>query len=330
MAVTIKKIAQELGLSPATVSLALNDSKLVAESTREKVKAVAAELDYVPNNFGRGLQSRHSRLIGCMCNSLPNNFNAEVVEAAVVEASERGYSVLMGVAGSNLDKFEQQFRLFLEKNVDGILFKHNGVFDGAMFPDAMRKIKQRKLPVIMIETDTVNAEFAAVGTDNFKGGYLAAEHLIKLGHRNIMCPMISYPFGRLEGYLAAFRDYGLPEPLRYTTYEAMIDVLRKQRGITAVIASCDFHAIGEIANMRKAGIRIPEDVSVIGFDDVWYASLPAFDLTTVAQQRSALGKVAGASLIDIIEGREVPAQQQLAPELVVRGSTAAPRSKSKK
>lgn len=330
MAATIKKIAKELGFSPATVSLALNDSKLVAAATRERVKAMAAELDYVPNNFGRGLQSRRSRLIGCMCSSLINNFNAEAIEGAAVEASTRGYGMLMGVAGHNLENFEQQLTMFFEKNVDGILIKYTGVFDGAILPEAMRKIKQRKLPVMMLETDAVNAEFSGVGTDNFKGGYLAAEHLLKLGHRNILCPMISYPFGRLEGYLAACRDYGVPEPLRYTNFEAMVEILLKKRDITAVIASCDFHAIAEIAGIRKAGIRIPEDVSIIGFDDVWYAQLSEFDLTTIAQQRAALGKVAAASLIDIVEGREVPVQQLLDPELVVRGSTAAPRPRSRK
>ncbi len=322
--VTIKKIAQELNLSPATVSLALNGSPLVAAKTRERVKAVAARLDYVPNNFGRGLQSRQSRLIGYICSSVRNSFNGEVIEAAGRTAAENDYGVLIGVSGEKCEFFEQELQLFLEKHVDGILLTMDWVFDGEKFPDFIRKVTQRNIPVILVATDAVNCPFPVVNTDNYRGGYLACEHLAKLGHRKVCYSVDSAPQHRGEGYAAAAGDYGM-EIVSYPGWSAMIDGIVHDRDITGVLCNSDYSGIDMISALRHLGFRVPADISVMGFDDVWYAAHPEFNLSTVAQQRGELGQLAMKSLLKSIKTEaELPPIQLVEPQLIVRDSTGTP------
>ncbi|MDD4818020.1 MAG: LacI family DNA-binding transcriptional regulator [Victivallaceae bacterium] len=321
--VTIKKIAQELNLSPATVSLALNGSPLVAAKTRERVKAVADRLDYVPNNFGRGLQSRQSRLIGYICSSVRNSFNGEVIEAAGRTAAENDYGVLIGVAGGQCEYFDQELQLFLEKHVDGILLTMDWVFDGKKFSEFIRKVTQRGIPVILVATDAVDCPFPVVNTDNFRGGYLACEHLAKLGHRKLCYSTDSAPQHRADGYIAAAKDYGV-ELVSYPYWSELIDGIVHDRGFTGVLCNSDYSGIDMLSMLRRLGYRIPADISVMGFDDVWYAAHPEFNLSTVAQQRGELGRLAMDSLLRSIKTEAaLPPVQLVEPRLVVRDSTGA-------
>ncbi len=330
MPVTIKKIAQMLDLSPATVSLALNGSPLVADKTRERVKTMADELDYVPNNFGRGLQSRRSRLIGYMCSTVVNSFNSETMEGSGMVAAANNYGVLTGFAGRQFEHFDQQLQLFLEKHVDGIILALDSAFDGEKFPGFIRKVKQREVPVLLCATDSVNVDFPSVLTDNYRGGYMAVEYMVKQGHRSLIIPTDHLPFNRNRGHLAACRDYGLPEPLRSNDEPAdIVALVQEHPEVTGIVTTSDYVAATLIWHMRSAGIRVPEDVSILGFDDVWYAERYEYNLSTVAQQRSALGRLSMQTMLNMVDGEGAKKVQLIEPGIVVRGTTAPPNPRKR-
>lgn len=323
MPVTIKQIAKMLDLSPATISLALNGSPLVAQKTRELVCAKADELDYVPNNFGRGLQSRKSRLIGYMCLTVTNAFNAETLEGCGRIAAQRGYGVITGFAGQHFEHFNEQLQLFLEKNVDGIILSLDRVFDGEKFPEFMRKVEKRKVPVVMCATDSLNVKFPSILNSNFNGGYMAVDHMIKLGHRNLIIPSEPMPFNRISGHMAACREHNLPDPIQISDPpEDIVEVVKANPQITGIVCSCDYVAAALIWRLRGAGYRVPEDISVIGYDDVWYAERYEYNLTTVAQQRSEFGELSMKTILGMIDGEAIEKLQLIEPELIVRGTTA--------
>lgn len=179
---TIKKFAEELGLSPATISLALNGS-LISEKTHKKVQDKAEELDYIPNNFGRGLQSKSSRLIGYMCNTPVRSFNAETMAALGLQTAQNKYGMVLGVAGDNFENFDKPFQLFLEKIVDAIILVLDTIFGGKHFSYFMGKITKRKLPVLARTSEIVNADLPFAGINQCHGAYIFAKYLLKIGHR---------------------------------------------------------------------------------------------------------------------------------------------------
>ena len=326
MPVTIKKIAIELGLSPATVSLALNGSPLVAEKTKKLVCEKAAELDYVPNNFGRGLQSRRSRLIGYMCNTIVNSFNSETMEACGMLAAANNYGMLLGVVGQNLEHFDAQLQLFMEKHVDGLIIALDNEFDVEQVPGFMRKIKQRELPVLACATDIVNAQIPVVSSNDFDGAYSAAEYILKLGHRYVVVPRVNTMRRRLEGYEAACRDYGA-NVFYSDNAEDACDIVATHPEVTAMLISNDYVATYILSKLHHLGLRVPDDISVIGFDDVWYAARPEYSLTTMAQRRAKLGAISMMTMLKMIDGEEVPDEQLIETSLVIRNTTSWPNSR---
>jgi DNA-binding LacI/PurR family transcriptional regulator len=318
MSVTIKELARLLNVSPATISLALNGDRRVAEETGAKIKALADELDYIPNNFGRGLQSRKSRLAGYLADSVTGSFFDLITQGISETAAAADYGLLTGIAYAS-EKIDFQLKIFLEKNVDGIILSSNYSPHAEQF----EKIERRKKPMVFCSTrDSGRHPF--VITDNFKGGQLAAGHLISLGHRYLAC--CSKDKDRLAGNLDAIRRHNLSEPALFLEGKELAAILEINPLITGITAYSDEQAIKIKHVVESLGLRIPHDISIAGFDNMWFSDIQEFQFTTIAQPKKEIGQTATQMLFELINGKNVTSKF-MEPELVVRKSTAPPAAK---
>ena len=319
MSVTIKELATALKISPATVSLALNGDKRVAAKTVQKIKELAKELNYIPNNFGRGLQSRRSRLIGYLLSGVTNSFYDEILQGIGEATVKAGYGLLTGIVRNKTNKqIKEQMRLFLEKNIDGL------VLSVYLPRDILSVLKKQNIPFVFCSKSPQELDDVCVKNEDFQGGKLAAEHLIKLGHRSFACSKKQSE--RLRGNLTVLREYGCEEPMLFQNPAELEAIMTKTERPTAVIAYSDLEAIEIKHNMTKLGLRVPQDISIVGTDDLWFAALPEFSFTTIAQSRKDIGATTVELLLRKIDGQKTESIF-LPPKLVVRNSTAAPAKK---
>lgn len=318
MTCTLKKLANELGLSIGTISLALRGSPLVAEKTRKRVEALAAKRDYVQSSFGRALQSRQSRLLGLLLPSVTSSFFNEVLQGAGEAATAAGYGLLLGWA-NGVDKYTRpQVNLMLEREVDALIIASHGVSFDAEIPRFLRRNK----PIIYC-TGEAHTDFEYVVNDDVLGGRIAAEALISRGHRAIAVSTQHHL--RYDGNRGAAAEHPDVRLHEYQLAAEVPELLRRHPEITGLIAYSDEEAVNILFQLRSAGRRVPEDISVIGFNDGPLAALPEFRLTTVAQQRAALGTKAVEVAVNRLRHPEAPPiRLMLKPELVLRDTLQAP------
>lgn len=318
MTLTIKQLAAKLNISPATVSLALNGDKRVAAKTVEKVKKISRELNYIPNNFGRGLQSSRSRLIGYLLGGITASFYDEILQGIGEACVKSQYGLLVGVTDGNKSNFDEQITLFIEKNIDGLILSLNAS------DETTSLLNKHKIPFVFCSVENFFPECSYVRNDDFKGGQLAAEHLVELGHSFCAC-CTKHP-ERLQGNLTVLRKNHCAEPVLFDNAEELEQIMPAPERPTAIIAYSDFQAIEIMHVMSKLGLAVPRDVSLVGTDDLWFADLAEFSFTTVAQSRKDIGRISVKLLLDKIVDKE-PESILLPPELVVRNSTAVPKGK---
>ncbi len=321
--ITIKQLAGELKLSTATVSMALRHSPLISEPTRLRVLELARRRNYVPNNFGRGLQSRRSRLIGYVLGGVTQSFSNELFERAGYTAAENGYGILTGWvhADDAEGEFARQLQLLLEKNVDGLLFT---VHPRLVAPH-VRRLAEMGKPFVFC-SEHAPAEYNYVVDDDRLGGRLAVACLARYGHREIM--VCDWMRPRFEGYCEEAEAAGMVYHVFSDAADAMA-LLDGHPGVTAAACYSDHQGIDLKRRLIASGRRVPEDFSVIGFDGMWFTGLPEFDLTTIAQQRSEIGERSVLRLLELIEGERDVRRIFLEPFLVERGSVSAPPSPKK-
>lgn len=313
MSVTIKELARRLNVSPATVSLALNGDCRVAGETSAKIKALADELDYVPNNFGRGLQSRKSRLAGYLAGSVTGSFFDLIMQGIGETAAAADYGLLTGITRAS-EKIDAQVKIFIEKNVDGIIL--SSTYSAHI--EQFEKVERRKIPMVFCSTQDSGGHPFVI-TDNFKGGRLAAGHLISLGHRQLACCRIEKD--RLAGNLDAVHQHNLPEPVLFFDENDLPAILEANPSITGITAYSDTQAIKIKHVIESLGLRIPDDISIVGFDDMWFSELQELRFTTIAQPKKEIGQAAMQMLLELISGKNITSRF-MEPELVVRKSTA--------
>lgn len=314
MSVTIKELASQLRISPATVSLALNNDKRVAEETAKSVKKLATKLNYIPNNFGRGLQSRRSRLIGYLLNGVTASFHNEILQGVGESCVKAQYGLLVGIVSSDSDSLRDQIRLCLEKNIEGLILSLD------IPKETISLLERHNVPFVFCSVHNPTAKGLSVKNDDFMGGRLAAEHLVKLGHR--FCACCTAYEERLQGNLAVLTESNCAEPVFFLKAEELENIMKQPKRPTAIIAYSDFQAIKIMHIMKKIGLRIPEDVSLVGTDGLWFTELPEFSFTTIVQSRKEIGEKSVDLLFRIINGEEVKSVF-LPPKLVARNSTAA-------
>lgn len=332
---SIREVARLSGVSVATVSRVLNGSTKVRAETRERVLARARELDYVPSAAARTLARRRSQLLGVVLFTgdehpdLGHPFFQDVLVGLKHAVGARDYDVLL-FAGEprGPDGSRSYLRRALHHHVDGVVVLAPNRHDAAA-----AELRHSPLPTVTVDLDETGPSSGYVTSDNLAGGRLAVEHLRARGHERIATiagPRDSLAGeARLAGYRAALRRAGLRARRGYVVegdyygesgYEGMRRLLALPEPPTAVFAAADLMAIGAIQAARDAGLDVPGDLAVVGFDDVAVAA--HVGLTTVRQDRAALGTAAGEALVAMIESPEEPPPAIVLPvELVVRGSS---------
>jgi DNA-binding LacI/PurR family transcriptional regulator len=328
---TMEDVAARAGVSRALVSLVIRGSSKVSEKRRRRVLAAAAELGYRPNAMARGLASKQTRTIGVFLDELHNPFYAEIMDGVEEGAADLGYRVLIGTAGRRDGAARATIDAFLELRADGL------VLVGPRLPSAEIAAAAKSTPVVVVARSMRSPLVDSIANDEHAGARLAVRHLAELGHRSIAHVDGGAGAGaraRRDGYSRAMAELGLARETRvvpgdYTDVagvRAAERLLEAARLPTAVFAANDFVAAGLIDRLEETGLRVPDDLSVVGYDNTYLAALHHMSLTTIDQPRPQMGRRAMELLVERIEQARVrPVHQRVKPALVVRGSTARPR-----
>ena len=329
MPVSIKDIATAAGVTQSTVSRALANSPRVKLETRRRIQRIAGAMGYVPSAIARGLATKRTSTIGVVVMDIADPFTAAVVGAIDKSARDLGYSVILSTYGPNPEGEMSAIRLLLQQRVDAII-----VPDPLVVDSSLAQLEQISAPIILLNKRSYDF---SVGTDNIDSARQAVEHLLGLGHRRI-----AYIGGsrskeesaeRRAGYEQALIDHGIClEPSLIVEGDgwseggrrSMHQLLALPSPPTAVFCFNDLTASGVLLAAYGAGVRIPQDLSVVGFDDSSLASLLVPPLTTVAQQSDQIARLALQMALDLMEGNTSPTRVTLTGKLVTRESTASP------
>lgn len=330
MAVTIKDIARVAGVSYGTVSRALNDSPRVKPETRIRIQRLAQEMGYEPSALGRGLATRRSKSLGVAVLDITDPFIAELVRAIDRVALDHGYSLILSHCGGDPERELAAIRLLRQRRADAIIVPDPRVADSLLLREP------GDAPVVLINRRTYQY---SVSTDNQAAARDAVRHLLSLGHTRIAyigsCLNLTENPERLAGYQQALAEAGLAPPAEYLVeadgwpeggQRAMRRLLALPHPPSAVFCFNDLTALGAIEAVRSAGLRVPDDLSVAGFDDIYLARYSSPPLTTVAQQSDRMARLAVEMALALIEGTPLPTDTTLPGRLVVRQSTAPPRA----
>ncbi len=330
----MRDVAARAGVSVTTVSHVINETRPVSDELRRRALAAMDELGYQPNRLARSLRRGQTHTIGMIIPDSANPFFAEVARGVEDTSFENGYSLILCNSDGDLDKELLYTNVLTEKRVDGILFVAAG-----LSTDRILDLQHQKTPLVVVDRDLPDAAVDSVLTDNAQGGWLATRHLIELGHRRIACitgPSDLTPSAdRVTGYRRAMREEGIPidEALivkgdfQYdSAYRASIQLLQMQDPPTAIFACNDLMAVAVMRAALEQGQRVPDDLSVVGFDDVRLAAFANPPLTTIAQPKHEIGAVAATMLLKRMRNHERPAHRQVfETSLVIRKSTAPAR-----
>ncbi len=315
---TIKDIADKAGVSTATVSNVIKGKKgKVSEKTIEKIKKIIEELNYVPSMGARILSEKRSKIIGVICNfmnvtdnSLKDPFTAELL--GVIESEIRKNKYYMMLYASN--KPEEIKKLISTWSVDGLIFA------GINEKTYNSLIKISKKPIVVIDGYYKNKDFYNVGTNDEEGGYIITKYLLDKGHKNIIFADETNKKGtiiktvdgeRLKGFKRALKEMGIEYTTENHIYidtfnkQKSVDKILKHKNITAVVCASDNIAFEVINCLKNRNIKIPEDISVTGFDNVYLSNLSSPTLTTINQNINEKGCKAVNMLIDIIEEKSI-------------------------
>jgi DNA-binding LacI/PurR family transcriptional regulator len=342
--VTLADIAATAGVAPMTVSRVINQSGYVSAEVRERVLRVARQLNYRRNGLARGLKRQCTETVGLVLGDIANPFAAELSRGVREVLAARGYNLFICVSEQSAKEDVASFDALADHRVDGMIVATRASKIGN---DRLSEIIQMGTPVVLIGRNFRHPAADLVTADHYRGGYEATTHLIDLGHRRIGFVGVSLTNGaglnRFQGYLDALREHGLPveEELivsgriesgdqlpGYSTeaagYRGMEQLLALPKRPTAVFARNDFTALGAINAIKRAGLRVPEDISIIGYDDVPLAAHTSPPLTTVRQPTREQGRAAATFLLRRIETKEpLPREERIfSCELVVRESAA--------
>ncbi|MFS0724863.1 LacI family DNA-binding transcriptional regulator [Paenibacillus sp. 1P07SE] len=327
---TIYDIAKLAGVSTATVSKVFNRTGNISEATRSKVVRISRELNYQPSMVASALAGKNTFSLGLLIPDLVNPFFAELARHVEDRAHELGYNLIICNTDNDIDKEIRYIQLLRQKSVDGII-----VATGVRDDDALKELIDQQVPVALVAREMSVLSASTLMVDDFAGGYSAASYLLELGHRRIGLVAesltVSSSKERIRGYRLALEEAGLPyEKALLAVSDFSVEggkaaaiKLLSQSSPTAIFACNDVLAIGVMQAAKETGLKVPKDLSIVGFDNTILATITDPPMTTIAQPIRAMGhQVVDLIIQEIQDERAVKQRVVLLPELIKRGSTS--------
>jgi LacI family transcriptional regulator len=330
--VTIKDIAKKAGVSIATVSYVINKSRTVSPDLAARVQAVIEEIGYYPDINARSLKSKRTCTIGLIVPDNSNPFFAEIAKGVEDAGFDNGFSVILCNSNAMIQRELSYIDLLISKRVDGVIFAST-----TLSIDPIKRIVDLGIPVTVFYRETSGLDVDSIRIDNFASAYRATAYLTGLGHQKIACirPLsMETPSGlRVAGYQHAMEEAGLPwspelmpqGDNRFSGGEAAVrQLLDSGQQFSAIFSTNDAMAIGAMRALRDVGLRIPEDVSVVGFDDIILARYSEPPLTTISQAKQEAGMLAVQRIVERIEKKHAGGPREFIMEttLIERRSAA--------
>lgn len=343
---TLSDIAATVGVAPMTVSRVISGNGYVSDETRRKVLQVVQEMNYRRNGLARNLKRQCTETVGLVLGDISNPYSTELARAVRETLVNQGFNLFICISEHSAKEDILAFESLANHSVDGIIVATRSNEGGDKY---LRGIVESNIPVVAIGRDFQHEDVDLVTPDNLKGGFEATQHLIDLGHERIGFIGANIKGGsslkRLQGYLKALeqhnividerlvtgRNEDISEVPGYSTeeigFEGMKRLLSLPNPPTAIFARNDFTAIGAMSAIKEAGLRIPEDIAIVGFDDISLAIRTSPSLTTVRQPMRLEGQLAAEMLLERIESEEKILRREriLSCELIVRESTGLRR-----
>jgi LacI family transcriptional regulator len=343
--VTIRDVAKESGFSSTTVSIVLNNAPLaryIPAVTKKRIERAAQKLGYRPNQFARSLRSKRSHTVGVMVFDMTDPYCTLVLRGIENTLYQGSYLPILTDVHNERTRFERYLEMLLDRRIEGLIVLANWLF---LDINLLADLEKSSIPTAMIGRELETDSISSVIVDNEVGGYLALQHLHSLGHRKIAFirgpRALTDSAPRWRGIRNCAKECGLELDARLimelpesrdplSSFESgnklTEDLIRQKRPFTALLAFDDMSAFGAIRALTRAGVGVPEQCSVIGFDDIATSALYTPSLTTVRQPMEAMGASAVGIVVEgingVLEKREIAASHlKVAPELVVREST---------
>ncbi len=329
---TLRTIARKAGVSATTVSRALGNREGINPETRKKILSIANELGYTPNHLARSLKVGKTKTVGVIVSDISNPFFSVVIDGIEKTFREKGYSILLCDSDEDVRLESKATETLLQRRVDGVIITP---VDESTFSARFCILQKAGIPCVLLARYVKGLPVSYVVADDVLGGFIATEHLIQKGHKKILYlagpSHLTTSQERLEGYRKALNRYRLKEVgclIQFTKakmedgYQVVKKFLDRQMEFTAIASFNDYLAFGALRALRERNLKIPEDVAVVGYDDVEFAEIALVPLTTVRISGSELGNRAAKLLLSYLKGKvEKPQKVIIMPELILREST---------
>jgi LacI family transcriptional regulator len=331
---TISDVARRAGVSAMTVSRVINNSGYISPETRERVEKAVRDLGYVPNALARSLRFKQTKTLALVLTDITNPFFTTIARGVEDAASEQGFSVIFCNTDESESKEAEYLNVVLQKQVDGLL-----LVPASCSSDSVTFLQERKVPVVVLDRCVYDVKIDTLRCDSEGGAYQLTRHLLDLGHTRIAIlsgpSSVSTAIDRVAGYRRALAEAGLGsrvelvyhgEYSQASGYQMAWQALGVTPRPTALFAANNFITSGALRAVREAGLRVPEDISIVSFDDLPTAPFMGPALTVAAQPAYEMGRKAAELLLTRLAG-EGPAEPQeivLPTEIIVRESSAPP------